>query len=104
MGQLPQALDDANRAIDLGQGDPRYLVTRAAVLAAQDNLAQALRDLNSALETDPGLAQALLQRGEVYEKQGETQKAIDDFNRILAIPASDEMRQKAEEALQRLRN
>ncbi len=84
-GNLPQALSDFNRAIEI---DPNYAGAyneRGKVYSQQGNLPQALSDFNRAVELNHNFAEAYNNRGNIYKGQGNLTGALSDFNRAIEI-------------------
>jgi len=97
-GDLDQALDDANRAVELAPVDYIY-DTRGYVYYKRGNYVAALADYDEAL--DLGLSYSYYGRGLTYEAMGDTGQAIADYERFLEAypdtpPESDDARDRLE--------
>ncbi len=68
--ELPQALKDCTKAIQLGSEPASYLDSRALVYMRMGDTQAALADLDAALEIAPDMAEALYKRGLVRTELG----------------------------------
>ena len=91
-GNLNQAIEDFNQAIELGsQLDPPSLVlvdaysNRGAANAEIGNLNQAIEDFSKAIELNPNFARAYNNRGIAYKRKGDYDKAIKDCNKAIEV-------------------
>ena len=75
---LPHAIADFDRAIEMAPKEPRYLIERAQVHLAMQNRAAATVDLDQALTLKPDDVSALLLRAMVRGEAHDAQKALAD--------------------------
>ncbi len=83
-GDLAQALDDFNKAVDAQPDSAKAHERRAAAYWQLKKPDQALNDCDLALRFDSKLASASFTRGLVERDLGESDKALDDFTAALA--------------------
>lgn len=80
-GKYTRALNDIDRAIELGPEQPARLWTlRAKINTDKGDRQQALSDYTTALQHDPNYVQALIGRGHLYNRIGCFAEAVDDFS------------------------
>lgn len=84
-GNLPQAILDYNKAIEI---NPRYAgayYNRGQAYYSQGNSAQAILDFNKAILLNPGVAQTYNNRGNSCVQQGNFTQAISDYSKAIEI-------------------
>jgi Tetratricopeptide repeat. len=84
-GNLPQALSDLNRALEI---DPRLAeayVNRGNAYYIQNDFDRAISDSTRAIEIRPDYAEAYYNRAVAYGQQSNVVQAISDFTRALGI-------------------
>jgi tetratricopeptide (TPR) repeat protein/predicted aspartyl protease len=83
--ELPQALDDCNRAVRLRAASPAYHDSRALVYLRQGNYAKAIADYDQALKLHPNIAWSLYGRGLAKLRSGHTAEGQADLAAASAV-------------------
>ena len=84
-GNLPQAISDYTRAIEIDPGLASAYDNRALAYAKQGNLTQAISDCTRAIEINHNYVGAYDNRGVIYYDKGNLPQAISDFTRAIEI-------------------
>ena len=80
LGQIEQALADANRAVAVKPEMAAGYLARARLL--QDDLNGALQDLHTAVKVEPGLPEVRVLRGLVFLQLDDPVRALPDLKRV----------------------
>ncbi|GIW95610.1 MAG: hypothetical protein KatS3mg110_3651 [Pirellulaceae bacterium] len=83
--KLDDALEWANRAVELDKESPAALVARAQVYLAKEDYDAALRDLDEAVKRDGRDVRTLLFRAQVHLLKENPKAALDDIQTVLKI-------------------
>jgi tetratricopeptide (TPR) repeat protein len=104
-GDTTGALDDLNRAVELGPNRVDVYNTRGAIFREMSCYDEAISDFTRALELDPFSAEALCRMGIAYLYKGEYDNAILNMEKGLNIDPSlkDTMTKYLEEAREKNR-
>lgn len=78
--QYDKAIEDLNKAIDLGPGNVQAYIARGIAFFLKKQYNRATEDLNRAVELNPNNSDAYLKRGMVYAQIGNP-RAISDFQK-----------------------
>jgi tetratricopeptide (TPR) repeat protein len=84
-----QALDDANKAIEI---DPEFSIAnfrRGRALASLDKLQDAIKDFDKAIKLDPMFSWSFLHRGYTFLKLGKTEQALEDLKKAASLGNND---------------
>lgn len=81
---LPRAIADFSRAVELSPREPRFLVQRAEAYFRSGRRGLAAADLNRALEIDPANVPARLQRAQLRSSIAEKDAALADLDAAAA--------------------
>ena len=84
-GNLPQAISDFTKAIEINPNLADAYYGRGIVYGEQGNFTQAISDCTKAIAINPNLADAYFSRGLAYRKQGNLPQAISDCTKAIAI-------------------
>jgi tetratricopeptide (TPR) repeat protein len=82
LGDLPKALKEYDKALDISPGELTLLQQRANIYLQLDSIGPALKDYNELLKHEPSNTGALLCRAHIYTNTGEHKKAWDDYKRL----------------------
>lgn len=89
LGNLNQALEDFEEALDLAPDVADYWVDFARMLSEAGDYDEAVEAAEAAIDLNPELSNAYYQRGYAYGEMGECELAIEDYDRAIEInPAS----------------
>lgn len=83
LGNAERALEDFDKAIDLGYQAPHAYTSRGLFHAEMGNFDEAIADYNEALRLDPEDLSPLINRAAVYMSQREFLHAAADYTRVL---------------------
>ncbi|MBC8370065.1 MAG: tetratricopeptide repeat protein [Planctomycetes bacterium] len=83
LGNLTNALADAEKAVALDDGSAGLLVNRANIYVRFGRANNALQDYAAALAIENGYAPALINRGILLFNQGDNEAALSDFSLAL---------------------
>ncbi|XP_022093740.1 uncharacterized protein LOC110980955 [Acanthaster planci] len=85
-GQLLDAMQHLNKALEIDEENVEALVARGALYANKDLLSKALQDFGKALKINPNhrnankyMCETLIERGKQHEEAGEIEKAVDCY-------------------------
>lgn len=81
--QIPEALEDFNKAIQGGLSSPKLFMNRGKCLVMLNRPAEALPDLSKSLELEPKSPETYFFRGSAYEKTGDFDRAIQDYGQAI---------------------
>ena len=84
-GDLKQALEDYNKAIQLDPKNHTYYKVRAAFYNRLEDFDKAEADYTTAIKLNPKDADTYKSRGELYESQKRYSEAIKDYKAILKL-------------------
>jgi len=84
-GELPLALFNFNKAIEIDPNFTEAYNNRGNVYSKQGRFTQALSDFNKTIELDPNFGDAYNNRGNLYSQQGNFTQALSDFNKAIEI-------------------
>ena len=76
---LPGALKDCTKSIELDDQPAAALDSRALVYFRMGRMEEALADLNAALDISPDLSASRFMRGVIRQQRGDTKQAADDL-------------------------
>lgn len=86
LGRPSRAIEDFNRAIDLGPTLPALVYYNRGLASLQTGEpAKALHDLNTAIEKSPAYASAFQARGDAYAKLKDWPHAIADYTAAIEL-------------------
>ena len=85
LNQLPQAIGDFNKAINLRPKMTSLYYNRAYAFFKSGNMAQAISDCNYAISVEPDKALGYANRGGFYFDSQNNELALKDFNMALSI-------------------
>lgn len=85
LGDLPGALDDANRAASLAPDDSEVRMLRAELRLESGDVAGSLDDYNQLVRLAPKFAQAYLGRSIVLQRLNRHREAIDDLTKAIEL-------------------
>jgi tetratricopeptide (TPR) repeat protein len=85
---LDASLADFDRAIDLNPRAPVPYVNRAEVHRLRGEYDEVIADASRAMGIDPTYTAAYTIRGLAYQEKGDLARARADYNKALAMPAS----------------
>jgi tetratricopeptide (TPR) repeat protein len=88
-GNLEQALDDFNLALQLDPKDAYAYNNRGKVYSDQRQFNQALADYNKAIQLDPKYAAAYFNRAKLYSDQRQFNQALADFNLAIELDSQN---------------
>ncbi len=80
LGKADKALEDFDRAIELGYKESHAFVSRGLFHASMGNYEEAIADYEQALSIDADDIAPLINRAAVYMMQAEYEKAIEDYS------------------------
>jgi tetratricopeptide (TPR) repeat protein len=80
LGKADKALEDFDRAIELGYKESHAFVSRGLFHASVGNYEEAIADYEQALTIDPDDITPLINRAAVYMMQAEYEKAVKDYS------------------------
>lgn len=83
LGKTQKALEDFDRAIELGYTQAHAYTSRGLFHAKTGNHEQAIADYNQALKIDPEDLAPVINRAAVYMSRGDYAKAAEDYTRVL---------------------
>lgn len=83
--RLDEALEVANRAVQLDKQTTRALLVRARVYLMQEDLTSAMNDIQEALKRDPNDILALMMRAQIYLNQENFKAALEDVESVLRL-------------------
>ncbi|MBN1312411.1 MAG: tetratricopeptide repeat protein [Anaerolineae bacterium] len=81
--ELPEAIRDYTRAIELSPDRPVFHLFRSQAYLKQGDLDAALQDIDHALARDPAHVDALVLRGRIYYRQEKKHQAMRDWQDAL---------------------
>ncbi len=84
-GKLDDALELANRAVELDKESTQALLVRASIFMAKDDYDSALRDVEEAVKRNPRDIRALLLRAQLYLVKDNPKAALTDVESVLRI-------------------
>ena len=84
-GQLKEAIDEFNKAIDLDPSIAIAYLYRGIAYAGQDRLDEALADYTRAIDLNPDDPAPYLYRGSIFLQQGAVDAAIADFTKAIEL-------------------
>ncbi|HWR73700.1 MAG TPA: tetratricopeptide repeat protein [Nitrospirota bacterium] len=85
-GQLEQALDDINTALEREDREVANIYnSRATVFGAMGRQDKAIDDLNKAITLEPGFADAYTNRGLAYQNIGRIEQAMKDYDTAIHL-------------------
>lgn len=85
LGDISEALADAERAVTLSPADPGFRSNRAQIYRQFGRTTEALADLDRALELDPDFFPALFNRGTLRFEMNRYEEALADFDRCVEL-------------------
>ena len=88
-GNLPQAIVDYSKAIEMIPRDARLYYARGLVYGKENNLAQASADYAKAIEIDPKIAPAYFNLGIISDAQGKIPQAIAYYDNVIELNPKD---------------
>jgi len=88
-GDIPRALEDFSRAIELNPDYAAALYARGNVYGMTGDLDDAIDDYSRAISADPAFKEALLGRAAAFDARGQTGNALDDYTRAIALDPDD---------------
>jgi hypothetical protein len=100
---LDLAIDDFNRALELGFRQAIVYRNRGNVYSQKGDVPGALADYAQAIALEPGDPIARLNRGEVYEHTLQTELAIADYKAVLQLVTEPQYQDRARARLLALR-
>ncbi len=80
-GELRNAFDAFNQALQLAPDHARAYAARASIYYAFDETQNTIADLNAALRLDPDIAEAYHYRARIFADRGDPDNAIINFTR-----------------------
>ena len=83
LGKADRALEDFDKAIELGYHEAHAFTSRGLFHAEMGNFDEAIADYNEALEIDPTDLAPVINRAAVYMSLGEYMNAVDDYTLVL---------------------
>lgn len=89
LGDMKQALKDANAAIDIDRKNAKAYNNRAAIFFHDGRPSEAFADINKAVELNPKYANAYLHRGVMRAARGELGLAVNDYTAAVALNPGD---------------
>uniref|UniRef100_A0A0N4ZLA7 J domain-containing protein n=1 Tax=Parastrongyloides trichosuri TaxID=131310 RepID=A0A0N4ZLA7_PARTI len=93
-GQLQEAAQQFQSAIDIDSKNYQAYYRKATVLLAMGRPDSAIEDLTKVIELKPDFVSAVNQRAGVYMKQCELQKARDDYKNVYQHEKTEENKEK----------
>jgi TolB-like protein/Tfp pilus assembly protein PilF len=89
MGELPEAIAERKKAVDLDPLNPLMASALGEAYYQARQFDQTIEQNQRALELDPGYAIALVNIGRAYEQKGMHAQALAAFQKILAVAPDD---------------
>ncbi len=90
LGNYRQAIEDCNRAIEIGSDYTAY-INRGAAYNGLGNYRQAIEDCDGAIKIKPYNAEAYINRGNAYGGLGNYGQAIGDYNEAIRLKANSDI-------------
>ena len=88
LGQLENARNDFNKAIELDNTIAEAYINRARIAINDKKFDEALQDVNAALKINSNLADAFVLRGNIYREQGNFSMAATEYEKAIKIDPS----------------
>ncbi len=88
-GQMGQAMQDLNAAVQRAPNDPASFSARGYLKAQLKDAKGALADYDHALDLNPNFSTALEERADLFAEYGQWDKAIADYDRAVTLEPQD---------------
>ncbi|MBT8129876.1 MAG: tetratricopeptide repeat protein, partial [Gammaproteobacteria bacterium] len=101
-GQIAQALDDLNRAIELNPDLVAARFNRGAIHYSSEEFELALSDFDQCIAIDPHTAAPYFNRGSTRHALGNKAGAMEDLERFIQLSDNEQWKATARDLMQRL--
>lgn len=101
-GEMDRAITDYTEAIKLKPDYVNAYINRGNIYKATGQYDHAIADYTDAIKLNPDDAETYINRGIAYREKGEFDRAIADMRRVLQITKDPNLREHAEQLLQKL--